>query len=76
MIKKLSELKSGESGDIVSFKGKSDLKRHLMGLGFVKGADIELKRVAPLGDPIEIRIKGCSISLRKEEAQNIEVELK
>ncbi|MCK9150370.1 FeoA family protein [Methanobacterium alcaliphilum] len=76
MIKKLNELQAGQSGNIVSFKGKSDLKRHLMGLGFVKGAHIELRRVAPLGDPIEIRIKGCSISLRKEEAQNIEVELK
>lgn len=75
MIKKLNELEAGQSGNIVSFKGKSDLKRHLMGMGFVKGAEIELKRIAPLGDPVEIRIKGYSISLRKEEAKNIEVEL-
>ncbi|MDP1553562.1 MAG: FeoA family protein [Methanobacteriaceae archaeon] len=76
MIKKLNELKAGQRGIIVSFKGKGDLKRYLMGMGFVKGADIELRRVAPLGDPVEIRIKGYSISLRKEEAKNIEVNVK
>lgn len=74
MIKKLNELEEGEIGKIVSFDGTSQLKRHLMGLGFIQGAELRLQKIAPLGDPIEIKIKGCSISLRKEEAANIEIE--
>jgi hypothetical protein len=46
-----------------------------MEMGFIKGATLKVKRVAPLGDPIEIRIKGYYISLRKEEAKNIEIEI-
>ena len=46
-----------------------------MGLGFVKGSEIELKKIAPLRDPIEVKIKGYEISLRKSEARNIDVEL-
>ncbi|MDR1818648.1 MAG: ferrous iron transport protein A [Methanobrevibacter sp.] len=53
----------------------NQLKRHLLGMGFVKGAKIKLEKIAPLGDPIKIKIKGYSISLRKSEAKNIEVEL-
>ncbi|MTK64768.1 MAG: ferrous iron transport protein A, partial [Methanobacterium sp.] len=49
--------------------------KHLMEMGFVKGAEVKVGRVAPLGDPVEIKIKGYSISLRKEEAQNIEIEI-
>ncbi len=71
----LNELKVGDSGVVVSFKGKGSLKKHLMEMGFVRGATVEVKRVAPMGDPIEIKVKGYSISLRKEEAQNIEVEM-
>lgn len=74
MIKKLNELEEGEIGKIVSFDGTSQLKRHLMGLGFIQGAELRLQKIAPLGDPIEIKIKGCSISLRKEEAANIKIE--
>lgn len=75
MIKMLSDLKKGQNGKIVSLHGEGGLKKHLMEMGFVKGSDIEIRRVAPLGDPVEIRIKGYSISLRKEEAQNIEIEI-
>ena len=76
MIKTLDELKVGDSGKIVSFKGRGDLRKHLMEMGFVKGTDIEIKRMAPLGDPIEVKIKGYNISLRKEEAKNIDIEIK
>jgi len=75
MIKSLNELKTGQSGIIVSFKGKGSLRKHLMEMGFVKGSNIEVRRVAPLGDPIEVKIKGYSLSLRKEEAKNIEIEI-
>ena len=75
MIKTFNELKIGDSGNIVSFKGRGDLRKHLMEMGFVKGTDVEVKRVAPLGDPIEVKVKGYMISLRKEEAKNIEIEI-
>jgi ferrous iron transport protein A len=77
MIKKLNELKSGESGTLVSYGsgGDLELKRHLLGMGFVKGADVEVEKVAPLGDPMQIKVKGYSVCLRKEEAKNIEIEV-
>lgn len=76
-IKRLSELKSGEEGTIISFnnKGNIELKRHLLGMGFVKGSKITFEKVAPLGDPIKLKLKGYSICLRKDEAENIKVEL-
>lgn len=75
MMKRLDELQEGEKGIIKSFNSNSDLKIRLMGLGFVKGSEIELKKIAPLRDPIDVRIKGYDISLRKSEARNIDVEL-
>ena len=77
MIKKLNELKSGETGVLASYGsgGDLELKRHLLGMGFVKGADVEVEKVAPLGDPIQVKVKGYSVCLRKEEAKNIEVEV-
>lgn len=77
MIKSLDQLKTGEEGKLVSYNdgGSAELKRHLMGMGFVKGSKIQLKKVAPLGDPYEYKIKGYSICLRKEEAHNIEVDV-
>ncbi len=75
MIKRLDELKEGEKGIIKSFNSDSELKIRLMGLGFVKGSEIELKKIAPLRDPIDIKIKGYNISLRKNEAKNIDVEI-
>lgn len=81
----LSELKQGEFGKIVSFTDLTnteldevrarDLKRHLMSMGFVKNADVKFLKVAPLGDPIEVRIKGYDIALRKEEAEAIQVKI-
>ena len=76
-IKTLDELKNGEKGKIISFSndGDVDLKRHLLGMGFVKGSEITLEKVAPLGDPIKLRLKGYSICLRKNEAENIKVKV-
>jgi ferrous iron transport protein A len=74
--KKLNELKPGEEGTIVSYgdKGNAELKRHLLGMGFVKGSKIKLEKSAPLGDPLEFQVKGYSVCLRKNEAKNIVIE--
>ena len=76
MIKTLNELKTGEEGTLVSYQGGDvELRRHLLGMGFVKGATIKLEKVAPLGDPLELTVKGYAVCLRKEEAKFIKVEV-
>ncbi len=71
MEKTLNELKVGDKAEIVKLEGAGDVKRRLMDMGVVKGAVVEVERIAPLGDPIEIKIKGYNLSLRKEEASKI-----
>jgi ferrous iron transport protein A len=70
---KLSELKSGERGIIISFQS-SDIGLKLMEMGCVPGEEVIVEQVAPLGDPISIRVAGYSLSLRKNEANQIIVE--
>ena len=76
MTRTLKEVKPGETVKLVKYHDTGDigLRRHLLGMGFVKGAKITVKKVATFGDPIEMSVKGYSICLRKEEAENIEVE--
>ena len=74
--KKLSQLNSGEKGRVKCIKGKPILKRRIMDMGVIVGADIEVKKKAPLGDPIDILVQNYHLSLRKEEANNIIVEVK
>lgn len=69
----LSELKQGERGTIVRFKSP-DLELKLMEMGCLPGEEVVVEQVAPLGDPISIRIAGYSLSLRKTEANEILVE--
>jgi Fe2+ transport system protein FeoA len=73
-IKILSDLKKGEKGRIVKIRGKSNIHHRLMDMGLVAGSGIEMQRVAPLGDPVEIKVKGYNLTLRKEEAACIHVE--
>ncbi|HDD35658.1 MAG TPA: iron transporter FeoA [Candidatus Desulfofervidus auxilii] len=71
----LTALKKGEKAKIIRVKGDINLKQRLLRMGMVPGEIIEVKRVAPLGDPIDIVIKGYHLSLRKEETNCIEVEV-
>ena len=73
MIMRLSELKSGEKGTIISFQS-SDLELKLMEMGCIPGEEVVVEQIAPLGDPISIRIAGYSLSLRKNEANQVIVE--
>lgn len=71
----LRELKPGQIGKVIKISGSGSVHRRILDMGIVKGAEIEVERVAPLGDPIEVKIKGYHLSLRKEEAANIFVEV-
>ena len=76
MTRTLKEVKPGETVKLVKYHNTGDigLRRHLLGMGFVKGAEITVKKVATLGDPIEMSVKGYDVCLRKEEAENIDGE--
>jgi Fe2+ transport system protein FeoA len=69
----LSDLKAGEKGRIVSFDLSSDLRQRLLEMGLTVGAEFEVVRFAPLGDPLEIKVRGYHLSLRKREANGIRV---
>lgn len=71
----LNQLKSGAGGKIIFVGGQGALRRRLMDMGLTPGTKFFIRKVAPLGDPIELHIRGYELTLRKEDAQNIEVEL-
>lgn len=67
----LSDLKPGEKGKVFRITGKGDLKKRLLDMGLVPGTEVQLEKVAPLGDPVEVLVKGYRLSLRKDEAKEI-----
>jgi ferrous iron transport protein A len=75
VIKSLAEIGPGGKGKITEVRGDRALCRRILDMGIVPDAEVEVERVAPLGDPVEIRVKGYHVSLRKEEAANIHVEV-
>ena len=75
MLKKLSDFNVGETGRIVKVEGEVKIRRRLFDMGVTPGADIILMKKAPLGDPIEITIRGYELTLRKNEAIYVTVEV-
>ena len=75
MQKKLDEFKVGETGLIVKVEGEGRLRRRLFDMGVTPGAKVYLRKKAPLGDPIEIYIRGYELTLRKSEAQLVLLEM-
>lgn len=71
----LSMLKPGDAGKIVKIGAIGPLKRRLMDMGVLVGESVKVEKVAPLGDPIEVTIKNYNLSLRRKEAEEIEVEV-
>jgi DtxR family Mn-dependent transcriptional regulator len=69
----LSDLKPGEKGRIARVKACGEIRKRLLEMGFVTGAQVEVERFAPLGDPIEVIVKGCHLTLRRSEAQSVEI---
>lgn len=74
MSKTLKEVKPGEKVIIRKIMGAGPVKRRLMDMGVTKGQEILVRKVAPLGDPIEVNLRGYELTFRKEEAENILVE--
>ncbi len=76
MTKLLSEFTIGESGRIVKVAGEGRIRRRLFDMGVTPGAEVTMRKKAPLGDPIEVTLRGYELTLRKVEAACVEVELK
>ncbi len=74
MEKKLKDLKPGDKAKIIKVTGEGALKRRLVDMGITHGAEVLIRKVAPLGDPIEVNIRGYELSFRKSEADSIIVE--
>ena len=73
-MKTLKQAKVGETVKVVKLHGEGALKRRIMDMGITKGVEIYVRKVAPLGDPIGIKVRGYELSLRKNDAELIEVE--
>lgn len=73
MVKTVNQLKPGEKGTVLRLGSSGALRRRIIDMGITPGASIIMRKTAPLGDPIEINIRGYELSIRKSEAQEIEV---
>ncbi len=73
-MKTLKEAKIGETVKVVKLNGQGAVKRRIMDMGITKGVEIKVRKVAPLGDPVEVTVRGYELSLRKADAEMIEVE--
>ena len=73
-MKTLKETSVGETVKVVKLNGSGPVKRRIMDMGNTKGVDVFVRKVAPLGDPVEVTVRGYELSLRKADAEMIEVE--
>ena len=73
-MKTLRETPVGSTVKVVKLHGEGPVKRRIMDMGITRGVDIYVRKVAPLGDPVEITVRGYELSLRKEDASMVEVE--
>ena len=72
-MKKLKSAKVGETVTVVKLHGEGAVKRRIMDMGLTKGVEVHIRKVAPLGDPIEITVRGYELSIRKADADMIEI---
>ena len=74
MSRTLKDLQPGQSGVVSRVGGQGAVKRRLIDMGITPGVEIFLRKVAPMGDPLELNLRGYELSLRKQDAANIEIE--
>ena len=73
-MKTLRDTKPGETVKVVKLKGSGAVKRRIMDMGITKGVEVYVRKIAPLGYPVEFTVRGYELSLRKEDAEMVEVE--
>ena len=73
-MKTLKQVKIGETAKVVKLHGEGAIRRRILDMGVTKGVDVYVRKVAPLGDPIEVMVRGYELSLRRADADMIEVE--
>mgnify|MGYP001630055757 FL=1 len=73
-MKTLKDVKPGQTVTIVKLHGEGAVKRRIMDMGLTKGTEVYVRKVAPLGDPVEVTVRGYELSIRKADAEMIEVE--
>lgn len=73
-MKTLKEAKVGSTVRVVKLHGEGAVKRRIMDMGITRGVEVYIRKVAPLGDPVEVKVRGYELSLRKADAEMIEVE--
>ena len=73
-MKTLKDAKIGDTVKVVKLHGEGPVKRRIMDMGITRGVDVYIRKVAPLGDPVEVTVRGYELSLRKADAEMIEVE--
>ncbi len=73
-MKTLKQVKVGQTVKVVKIQGTGPVKRRIMDMGITKGVEIYVRKVAPLGDPVEINVRGYELSLRRADAEMVEVE--
>lgn len=73
-MKTLKDVQIGQTAKIVKLHGEGAVKRRIMDMGLTKGVEVYVRKVAPLGDPMELTVRGYELSLRKADAESIEVE--
>ena len=67
----LKELKPGQSARVITVGGEGELRQHFLDMGLIPGTKVTLQKIAPMGDPIQIRIRGYELTIRREDAQKI-----
>ena len=73
-MKTLKDVKIGATAKVVKLYGEGAIRRRIMDMGITKGVEVYVRKVAPLGDPVEVNVRGYELSIRKEDAEMIEVE--
>lgn len=73
-MKTLKDVKVGETATVARLHGEGPVKRRIMDMGITKGSEIHIRKVAPLGDPVEITVRGYELSLRKADAACVDVD--
>ncbi|MBE6885112.1 MAG: ferrous iron transport protein A [Ruminococcaceae bacterium] len=73
-MKTLKQVKVGETAKVVKLHGEGAVKRRIMDMGITKGVEVYIRKVAPLGDPVEVTVRGYELSIRKADAEMIEIE--